>query len=98
MLILGNMDNGFSIAFHARSQFSLLTYKQGKNVIIFDVHNSLSMHADNRKNDILVLIEGPQNGSDDSTITAEDTIISLNPKKIIFFESTLQCGQQCFEC
>ena len=56
------------------------------------------MHADNRKNDILVRIEGPQNGSDDSTITAEDTIISLNPNKIIFFESTLQCGQQCFEC
>ena len=50
------------------------------------------------ENDILVLIEGPQNGSDDSTITAEDTIISLNPKKIIFFESTLQWGQQFFEC
>ena len=98
MLILVNMDNGFSIAFHVRSQFSLLTCKQGKNVIIFGVDNSLSMHADNRKNDILVLIEGPQNGSDDSTITAEDTIISLNPKKIIFFESTLQCGQQFFEC
>ena len=98
MLIVVNMDNGFSIAFHVRSQFSLLTCKQGKNVIIFGVDNSLSMYADNRKNDILVLIEGPQNGSDDSTITAEDTIISLNPNKIIFFESTLQCGQQCFEC
>ena len=50
------------------------------------------------ENDILVLIEGPQNGSDDSTITAEDTIILLNPKKNFFFESTLQCGQQFFEC
>ena len=56
------------------------------------------MHADNRKNDILVLIEGPQKGSDDSTITAEDTIILLNPKKNFFFESTLQCSQQFFEC
>ena len=39
------------------------------------------MHTDNRKNDILVLSEGPAHGLDDCAITAEDTVISLNPKK-----------------
>ena len=42
------------------------------------------MHTDNRKNDILVLSEGPAHRLDDCTITAEDTVISLNPKKSFF--------------
>ena len=42
------------------------------------------MHTDNRKNDILVLSEEPPYGLDDCTITAEDTVISLNPKKYFF--------------
>ena len=56
------------------------------------------MHTDNRKNDILVLSEGPAHRLDDCTITAEDTVISLNPKKSFFFESRLHCSQQFFEC
>ena len=36
------------------------------------------MHTDNRKNDILVLIDEATNGLDDSTITAEDTVIKKN--------------------
>ena len=72
---------GFSNGFDACSQFSLSVCEQGKNVIIFGVGNSLSMHTDNRKNDILVLIDEATNGLDDSTITAEDTVI----KKKFFF-------------
>ena len=43
------------------------------------------MHTDNRKNDILVLSEGPAHGLDDCAITAEDTVISLNPKKFFIW-------------
>ena len=43
--------------------------KFGKNVIIFGVENSSSMHTDNRKKDILVLDEGSSQGLDYTIIT-----------------------------
>ena len=42
----------------------------GKNTVIFGADNSSSMHADNRKNDILILCEVPTYELDDAKITA----------------------------
>ena len=48
-----------------------------KNVIIFGVDMSSSMHIDNKKKDLLILRICPTQGLRDNTITAE-TIYSLN--------------------
>ena len=41
------------------------------NVIIFGVDMRSSLHGDNKKKDILILGEGPTQGLDDTTLTAE---------------------------
>ena len=43
----------------------------GKNVIIFGVDMSSSVHIDNKKKDILILGKGPTQGLDDATLTPE---------------------------
>ena len=53
--------SGYDIGFDTVSNFSI-NGEQGKNVGIFGAENSLSLHADNRKKDILVLGEGPADG------------------------------------
>ena len=63
-------NSGYGIRFHARSQFSLSIDEWGKNVVIFGVENSSPRHT-NRKNDILVLGEGPKDGLNDTAITVE---------------------------
>ena len=45
--------------------------QRGKNAIIFGLDKSLSVHIDNKKKDILILGEGPTQGSDDTTLTAQ---------------------------
>ena len=44
----------------------------GKNAIIFGADMSSSVHIDNKSKDILILSEGPTQGLDDTTLTAED--------------------------
>ena len=59
----------------------------GKNVIIFGVHKSSSVHIDNKKKDILILGMGPRQGLDDTTLTAEaqySTNFSRSNKKTLF--------------
>ena len=51
--------------------FSFQNFDWGKNIVIFRVDNSLSVHTDNNKKDILVLGRGPTQGLDDTKITAE---------------------------
>ena len=43
----------------------------GQNVIIFGVDMSSSVHVHNKKKDILILVEGPTQGVDDTTLTSE---------------------------
>ena len=43
----------------------------GKNVIIFEVDVSSSVHIDNKNKNILILGEGPTQGLDDTTLTTE---------------------------
>ena len=43
----------------------------GKNVIVFGVDMSSSVHTDNGKKDFLILGKGPTQGLDDTRLTAE---------------------------
>ena len=62
---------GYSIGFDSRSEFLFTDGNYGKNVIIFGADMSSWMHVDNKGKDILVLVEGPTQGLDDTTLTAE---------------------------
>ena len=61
----------FGIGFDAYSQVLSPSGEWGKIVVISGVGNSLSLHTDYRKEDILVLDEGPVNGLDDTSVTTE---------------------------
>ena len=56
---------GYEIAFDRAGSWSFEN-KFARNVVIFGVDNSSSYHADNRKNNFLVLGEGPTDGSNGS--------------------------------
>ena len=57
--------------FNSRSQFLFTDGTYGKNVIIFGADMSSSVHVDNKGKDILIIGEGPTQGLDDTTLTAE---------------------------
>ena len=63
--------SGYAIGFDSRSEFSLTDGSVGKNIIIFGVDISSSVHIDNKNKDILILNDGPKQGLDDTTLTAE---------------------------
>ena len=69
------MDNyvysGYGIGLDLHSEFSLADGSLGKNVIIFEVDRSSSVHIVNKNKDNSFLGEGPTHGSDDTTLTAE---------------------------
>ena len=62
---------GYDIGFSMRSEFSLPDGSMIKNVIIFGVDMSSSVHIDNKKKDILILGKGTTQGLDDTSLTAE---------------------------
>ena len=70
----------YGIGFAAFSQFSLSNSEWGKIVVIFGVDHSTSVHANNRKKDILVLGEGPPDGLDGATLTIEAKYSISNAK------------------
>ena len=49
----------------------------GRNVIIFGADMSSSMNVDNKNKDILILGQGPTQGLDDTTLTAEAIILLI---------------------
>ena len=61
----------YDIGFSMRSEFSLPDGSMSKNVIIFGVDMSSSVHIDNKKKDILILGKGTTQGLDDTSLTAE---------------------------
>ena len=63
--------SGCGIGFDSRSLFSYPHFYWGKNVVIFGVDNSSSVHAHNKRKHILILGEGPTEGLRDASITAE---------------------------
>ena len=58
--------NGRKIAFDGEGSWSFGN-DFDSNVVIFGFDNTLSSHAENRKNTFLVLCEGPVEGINDST-------------------------------
>ena len=63
--------SGYGIGFDSRSEFSLPDGTMGKYVIFFGADMSSFVHVDNMREDILILGEGPTQGFDDTTLTAE---------------------------
>ena len=90
--------NIYDIGFNVRLQFSLPDGSQGKNVIIFRVDNSSSVHVDNKKKNTLVFSEGSTQGLDDATLTTEDeySISSTESRKI--FEPILHIMLAAVSC
>ena len=62
---------GYGIRFDARGTFLFSDVSFAQNVIIFGADMSSSVHIDNNTKDILVLGEGPTQGLDGTTLTAE---------------------------
>ena len=62
---------GYGIGLNSRSEFSLTDGNICKNVIIFGVDMSSSVHIHKKKKDILILGIGPTQRLDDTTLTAE---------------------------
>ena len=63
--------SGYGIGFDGKGAFSHPSGGFGNNAIIFGVDMSSSVHVDNKKNDILILGEGPTQGLEGTTLTAE---------------------------
>ena len=61
----------YGIGFASRSEFSFTDGRVGTNVIMFGADMSSYVHIDNRSKHILTLGEGPTQGLDDTTLTAE---------------------------
>ena len=61
----------YGIVFNSHSEFLFTDRSLGKNVSIFGIDMSSSVHIDNKNKDILILSEGPTQGLDDTALTAE---------------------------
>ena len=78
VILIKNVDadkykySGCRVGFNLCSQFSWKDGSCGENVIFFGIDMSLFVHVDNKKEDILVIGEGPTQALDSTTITAED--------------------------
>ena len=64
-------NSGYSTGFDSRSELLFTDGNMGKYVIVFGADMSPTVHVDNKNNDILILGEGPTQGLDDATLTAE---------------------------
>ena len=77
-------DSGCDIGLDVRSNVST-NGEWGKNVVIFCADNNLSMHADNRTKDTLVLNEGPINRLDNKISEVKYAVnVTKSRKKICF--------------
>ena len=65
------MYSGYDTRFDMKRTFWFSTGGFGKNVIIFGVDMSFSVHVYNKKKDILILVEGPTQALYEITMTAE---------------------------
>ena len=68
--------SGYGIGFDRKGTFSFGN-GFGRNCIVFGVDMTSSVHVDNQKKDILILIKGPTQGLNGTTLTAEK-LYSIN--------------------
>ena len=76
--------SGYRIGFYRHGSFSFPGIGLGRNVIIFCVDMSSSVHADNKKKDVLILGIGPTQGLE-HTLTASKCIRLILQSKIKSF-------------
>ena len=62
---------GYGIYFDKGGSFSEGSINNGRNVLIFGVHKFSLLHSNNKANYIYVMIKGPVQGIDDTTLYAE---------------------------
>ena len=82
--------------FDSRSEFLFTNGSYGKNVIAFGADMSSSVHVDDKGKDILILGEGPTQGLDDTTLTAEAKYLinfTQSGKRFVLrvMEATVSC-------
>ena len=63
--------SGYKIGLYFCSLFSMLNFDWGKIAIIFGVDMSSSVHADNKKKDILILGKGNTKGLDNTSLRSD---------------------------
>ena len=63
--------SGYGIGFDSRSIFSVPNFDWGKNVIIFGVDMSSSVHTNNKNKNILILGKRQTKGLDNTSLTTE---------------------------
>ena len=63
--------SGCGIGFDSSLEFSVLHGSMSKNVIIFGVDMSSSVHIDNKRKNNRILFIGPTQGLDDTMLTAD---------------------------
>ena len=68
---------GYSIRFDLRSFYLSHENTTRRNIIVFGADMHSSVYIDNKRKDILILGDGPTQGLDDTTLTAE-AIYSIN--------------------
>ena len=73
-----NKYSGYGIGFDRTGVYLLPDGSFGRNVVIFGVDMSSSVHVDNKGKDILILGKGPTQGLGEHSLTAEK-IYSVNP-------------------
>ena len=89
----------YGIGFDSRSLFSYLGFDWSKNNFISGVDNSLSLHTDNKKRDLLVFGEGPTQGLNDTAMKAETKYsINFSRSQIKFCLSLYSNGINSFFC
>ena len=71
--------SGYSTGVDIKGNFSFPASGFGKNIKIFGADMSSSAHVDSKKEDILILGEGPTQGLDYTTLTAEKSIQLILP-------------------
>ena len=64
-------NSGYSIGFDSRLEFLFTDGSMERNVIILGDDTNSSVHVDDKNKCILILGEGPTQGLDDTTLTAE---------------------------
>ena len=67
--------SGYGIGFDRKRSYSI-DDEAGRNVILFGVDMSSSLHIDNKKNDILILCKGPTQGLEHTL--AVEKLYSIN--------------------
>ena len=62
---------GYGICFDEGGMFSMGNINNGRNVLIFGVHESSLVHKNNKENNIFIMGDGFVQGIDDTTLYAE---------------------------